>query len=271
MGDATNYVDLSSMFNLQKDMILINGLPNPNINTINSSISTGLNNFYNNYVSSNAIINDTLDHQQDMINIVNKEKARLDLKKSEIDSAYTGKQRAMILNESYSLRYKQILKIILVIIITLILFIIIIFISNNFPFLPAFIFELLSIFVISSGIIIVYYLIVSLLSRSNVYYNELNLPPPGIVGNALPTSSTNSSIFDDLTAEINSNMCIGSSCCNTGTKWDSGNSLCVGNTISSFSTIQLSQTNGEFNNKVNVMPNSPNEFSDYTPIKTYLW
>jgi len=268
MTDATNYVDLSSMFNLQKDMVLINGLPNPNINTINNSITKGLNDIYKDYLDSNKTINDTLEHQQDMIKIVNNEKQRLDMKKNEIDSAYTGKQRAITLNESYSLRYKQILKIILVIIITLILFIIIIFISNNFPFLPAFIFELLSIFVVSSGIIIVYYLIVSLLSRSNVYYNELNLPPPGVVGNALPNSTTNNSIFDDLTAEINSKMCIGSSCCNTGTKWDTGNSVCVKET---FSTIQLLQTNGEFNNKINVMPNSPNEFSDYTPVKTYLW
>jgi hypothetical protein len=263
------YYDISGLFNIQKDIILNpNIASNPNIGVINKNISTSLDSIYNDYQTTNKTINDTLEHQQQMLSIVQTEKERLDMKKDEIDSAYTGKQRGVILNESYSLRYKQILKIILVIIVTLILFIIIIFISKRFTFLPASIFELLSIIVVSSGIIIVYYLTISLLSRSRVYYNELNLPPPGPVGNTLPTSSNSSEynkLFKDLTNQIDTNMCIGSSCCADGTRWDSGNSTCVGNTISSFTTIDLSQIKGEFNGSVK--PNSPNEFSEYTLVR----
>jgi len=261
------YVDLSGMFNIQKDFIKYNVGPNePSLLAINGNVSTGLNRLYNDYVTSNYTVNDTLERQQEMINIVKTEQDRLKMKKDEIDSAYTGKQRGIILNESYSLRYKQILKIILVIIVTLILFIIIIFISKRFPFLPAPIFELLSIIVVSSGIIIVYYLTVSLLSRSRVYYNELNLPPPGTVGNVTSSSSSDyNKLFKDLTNQINANMCVGSSCCAVGTYWDPGNGTCVGNSISSFTTIDLSQIKGEFNGSVK--PNSPNEFSDYTLVR----
>ena len=265
------YYDLSGLFNIQKDIILNPTFAsNPNIVAINNKIGDSLDSIYNDYQTTNKTINDTLEHQQQMLSIVQNEQDRLNKKKDEIDSAYTGKQRGVILNESYSLRYKQILKIILVIIVTLILFIIIIFISKTFPFLPASVFELLSIIVVSSGIIIVYYLTISLLSRSRVYYNELNLPPPGPVGNTLPTSSSSSNtdynrLFNDLSDQNNTNMCIGSSCCADGTHWDPGNSICVSNTVSSFTTIDLSQIKGEFNGSVK--PNSPNEFSEYTLIR----
>lgn len=263
------YVDLSGMFNIQKDFIKYNvGPDEPSLLAINSNVSTGLNRLYDDYISSNYTVNDTLERQQKMIDIVKKEQERIKMKKDEIDSAYTGKQRGIILNESYSLRYKQILKIILVIIITIILFIIIIFISNRFPFFSPIIFELLSVIVVSSGIIIVYFLTVSLLSRSRVYYNKLDLPPPGPVGNTLPTSSSSTEynkLFNDLTNQMNANMCIGSSCCADGTHWDPENSTCVGNTISSFTTINLSQLKGDLNGSVK--PNSPNEFSDYTLVR----
>jgi uncharacterized protein involved in tolerance to divalent cations len=112
MPDIPNfYVDLSGMFNIQKDFINFPVKPGnePSISQINNHISTGLNKFYNDYISSNYTVNDTLEHQQEMLAIVNAEQNRLNSKKDEINSAHTGKQRALILNDSYRLKYRQIL------------------------------------------------------------------------------------------------------------------------------------------------------------------
>lgn len=257
------FYDLSGMINVEK------GLLNSIKNNDNAATIQSINSVFDNYYNSDKTVNDTLTHQQDMLKIVDTENDRLNKKKDEIDTAYTGKQRAVALNDSYRLRYKQILKIILVIIITIVLFIAIIFASRTFPLVPSFIFEILSIIVVSIGIIIVYSMTISLLSRSKVYYNELNLPPPGISGNTTATSfkrNYNQEV-DDLLSSLDLNICYGSSCCDLGTHWDSGNGVCAGNTYSNFTTINLSQLQGEFEFNKSVMPNSPNEFSDYTPIK----
>lgn len=262
------FYDLSGLFNIQKDIINNSEIQtNPNIKNINQQISTGLNNIYNTYSQSENTINDTLEHQEKMLAIINSEQNRLNSKQTEIDLAYTGKERALALNESHRLRYKQVLKIILVIIITLIVFIFIIFISKFFPFVPSFVFEILSIIVISIGIIIVYYLTITLLSRSRVYYNELQLPGPGVVGNATVNNDKffNDKNITDLLNDFNSSMCIGSSCCDVGTVWDTGNGVCMSKT-SGFTTINLSQLNGDFYINGTVKPNSPNEFIEYTPI-----
>jgi len=257
------FYDLSGMINVEK--ALLGSIKNQE----NSSIINNINDVFDKYYTTDKTVNDTLTHQQNMLNIVGRENDRLKVKKDEIDTAYTGKQRAVALNDSYRLRYKQILKIILVIIITIVLFIAIIFASRAFPFIPSFVFEILSIIVVSLGILIVYSMTISLLSRSKVYYNELNLPPPGVSGNAIATSlkKRSNQDVDDLLRSLDLNICYGSSCCDLGTHWDSGNGVCAGNTYSNFTTINLSQLKGEFEFNKLVMPNSPNEFSDYTPIK----
>ena len=137
-----------------------------------------------------------------MLNIVKTEQDRLNNKKDDINSAYVGKQRAVQLNESYRLKYRQFMKILLVIIVTLVLFILITFLSVRFPFIPSFIFEILSIFIISAGIFIIYFMMTDLVSRSNTYYNELNIPGPNIGGNTIATSSSTTN-WQDLLNGIN--------------------------------------------------------------------
>uniref|UniRef100_A0A6C0HT26 Uncharacterized protein n=1 Tax=viral metagenome TaxID=1070528 RepID=A0A6C0HT26_9ZZZZ len=257
------FYDLSGMINVEK--ALLDSIKNQD----NSTIIKNINDVFDKYYTTDKTVNDTLTHQQNMLNIVGTENDRLKVKKDEIDTAYTGKQRAVELNDSYRLRYKQILKIILVIIITIVLFIAIIFASRAFPFVPSFIFEILSIIVVSIGIIVVYSMTINLLSRSKVDYNELNLPPPGVSGNAIATSLKKkyNEDVDELLRSLDMNICYGSSCCDLGTYWDSGNGVCAGNTYSNFTTINLSQLQGEFEFNKSVMPNSPNEFSDYTFVR----
>jgi hypothetical protein len=268
------YVDLSGVLYTQQSILLPNpGDTNSASKDVVSGVSANLQNLYNTFITSDANVQGVLDHQADMESILNTERARINQKKADIDTALVGKERAVILNESHRLRYRHIFKMIFVIIVTLILFIMITFASKAYPFVPSAVFELLSIIVISVGIFSLYFLTISLLKRSPVYFNELNIPGPSASGNALPSSNTKNKNIQDLLGGLNLNSCIGSSCCSEGTTWDAGNVVCLpgnllaGSTKAAFTTITQSYQIGEITGRANVQPSSPNEFSDYTMIK----
>lgn len=260
-----SYVDVKGVFNLQKDMVgNLAGNTDPNSQAVVKSISNNINSLYSTFVASGASAEGVLEKQGDMLAIINQENARLTKKKDDIDNAYSGKQRAVQLNESYRRKYHQMMKIIMVIIITLIIFILVTFLSKQFPMVPSFVFEMLSILVISAGIFMVYFMTISMLKRSPTDFDELYLQSPGTGGNTV--TSTGSSNIQNLLGGINLNQCIGSSCCDVGTRWDTGNVRCIGNSVSMFSTIQQSYDVGDFSGRFSVMPNSPNEFDGYTPV-----
>ena len=146
----------------------------------------------------------------------------------------------------------------------MVLFIGITFLSKRFPAIPSFVYELASIAVISIGIFVVYYMTIDMLTRNKTYYNKLNLMSPGAdVGSSVNVQGSNS--ISDLIAGTNMKMCIGSSCCDKGSRWDSGNAICVGNTISAFTTIRQAYSL-ENSYSGEVKPNTPTEFDNYHPI-----
>ena len=249
------YTDISGIFNLQKNFVQT---LTPSQGDVVSGISTNLNTLFTSFKDGGRTADDVLTHQSDIMNIVQTEKDRLTTKKDDIDAAYIGKQRAVQLNESYRLKYRQFMKILLVIIVTLVLFIVMTFLSKQFPFIPSFVFEILSVFIISAGHFIIYFMMINLLSRSNTYYNELNIPGPTSGDGTVSTTRAGTSGIQNLFADINLNQCIGSSCCSGGTKWDAATSKCI---KEPFTTIQLSY------DRSLVKANSPNEFEDYTVVK----
>ena len=68
---------------------------------------------------------------------------------------------------------------------------------------------------------IVAYMYVNMRSRSEINFNQLNIPPP-IKDNA-ETINTQPN-FDNIFA---GDGCIGDSCCGAGTQWDSTNTVCI--------------------------------------------
>lgn len=261
-----SYVDISGVFNLQKNLVgNLAGNTDPKSKSIVQSISSNLNELYSDFGKSNISSEGVLEKQRDMIQIINQEESRLTKKKEDIDNAYTGKQRAVQLNESYRRKYNQMMKIIMVIIVTLILFIFVTFLSKKFPMVPSFVFEILSIIIISAGIFIVYFMTINMLKRSPTYFDELYLQSPLTGGNTI-TSKAAAPNLQDLLGGVNLNQCIGSSCCDVGTHWDTGNVRCIGNSVALFSTIKQSYDVGDFSGRMSVMPNSPNEFDGYTPV-----
>jgi len=227
------YVDLSGILQVQKDILsgANSGYSNSGNNGFDplKSLSSGLNNLFNNFSQAGISVDDTIQRQNDVINVIEFEKNRLEQKKQNIDVAYIGKQRVNDLNENYRLRYKQYIKMSLVIIITLVLFILVSFMSSLFPFIPSSVFDVLSVIIICSGLIIFFYLYSDLISRNNVYYNELDLPPPIIGDKIVANDSDYSNILLDINNYIRNGMrvCIDKDCCAEGTTWDPAKGTCV--------------------------------------------
>jgi len=116
------YVDLSGILQVQKDILsgANSGYSNSGNNGFDplKSLSSGLNNLFNKFSQAGISVDDTIQRQNEVINVIDFEKSRLEQKKQNIDVAYIGKQRANDLNENYRLRYRQYIKMSLVIVIT---------------------------------------------------------------------------------------------------------------------------------------------------------
>jgi hypothetical protein len=230
----SNFIEAESqMVNIiERDSIISGGI-NPLVARENnnnlSALSSSLDDMYN-VLSNTKSLDNKLQKQNDVINIIDAENKRLENKKSDIDLAYIGKQRSIQLNESYRLRSNQYIKLIFVVIITISAFIFISVMSSLFPYIPSSIFDVLSIIVISFGLITFYYLYTDMISRRTTDYNELDLGPP-VVGNTIVgnVNGTRHTLIGDISdfIEDGMNLCIDSDCCSAGTMWDEERGVCV--------------------------------------------
>jgi hypothetical protein len=132
-------IDLSGIFHIQKDYISGIDTNDPTLKQKVSGIQSQLDKLHANFKDSTASTNAVLDHQQDVMNIVDTEKQRLLLKKEQIDTSFEGKKRGILLNDSYRQRFEQYTKIIIIVVFTLAIFIGILILGRNFPIIPSFV------------------------------------------------------------------------------------------------------------------------------------
>ena len=137
-------LDLSGIFHIQKDYISGINTNDPTLISKVAAIQSQLDKLNNDFKSSTDSTYSVLERQQDMLNIVDTEKQRLLMKKDQIDTSIEGKKRGVLLNDSYRQRFEQYTRIIIIIIFTLAIFIVILMIGRNFPFIPEFVLDLLS-------------------------------------------------------------------------------------------------------------------------------
>jgi hypothetical protein len=207
-----------------------------------------------------------------------KEKQRLLLKKEQIDTSLDGKKRGVLLNDSYRQRFEQYTRIIIIIVFTLAIFIGILIIGRNFPMIPSFIIDIISIILFIVCFFSVYFSLVDIYKRDKLNYNELDLQGPNILTPAeIEKKTKQEAKAGNLLGSINLGSCIGQSCCSEGAKWDSSNNFCISETvylnrygsIDSLTTParreQFSTMSVIMNNNL-IQPNSPNEFIGYSKI-----
>lgn len=216
------------------------------LSDLNTALAT---NTYTDALNQNTLAN----------NIINSEMDRIQTQQSILDNAQKGQQRILNLNDSYRKRYSQYLKMIVAIVIILVIVWVLQVLDTRFEgIIPSYLFDLLTVIIVSIGVIYCY-LVYSDIGRHNpLNYDELNLAtpknaaPPQTAGNAAPNSneSTNGG---DLTA---SDGCSGQFCCGTGTKWDPVTKNCK----QQIGFTTLSQMSSP------IQPMSPFEYSSYAPL-----
>lgn len=170
-GNLSNQFPDSSLFTGQIEL-------KNSINTLNTNLDTIQNK------SSTFLAN-----QDEVLNIVNQEKNRLEQKRQSIDNAHSSQVRSTQLNDSINKRYKAYLKILYVFIIVLVITLIIHFIGKYFPIIPAFILTFIYIGLFSFAIIYSISLYFEIQRHEKIIYDRLDNGRMEASGNLVDTSN----------------------------------------------------------------------------------
>ena len=228
----TPFFDLSGGFHAQRNYLNdlkykevpdINILPQLNI------ISNSLDNLYKDFNTASGTTTAVLTNQADVKEIVDTELSRLQQKKTNVDTALEGQKRMVDLNESYRQKYSYFTRVLVIIVVFLVLYIIISIISTYLPDIPESLFDVIYFMLGVLFVFIMFFLYLDYSNRDNMDFNKLNYGPPNIPASAnqIKEQQRNALKMGDLLGSINITGCIGDKCCSDGTKWDSGNSVCI--------------------------------------------
>ena len=221
---------------------------------------------------SNTIQNDdrglVLSQQEKVGQILQEENARLLAKKKSVELATESQNRLVTLNENYNKRMLEYIKMMIVLALSLAM----IAITVGFG-LSSTIVILVSIITMSITFIFCFSTYMRMLSRDNIYYDEIKLNDVDVLSNtSSPTAITGNS--DKSTVSSSSFLkCYGSDCCDKGTSWDSSKELCTLSPIVEKLTLINSKHCGGCNKKKDKKksndhshPYEPSEFDLYAKI-----
>ena len=241
----TTYVDIPGLVAIEQNYLLKtpalgDGKHNDQLYQINNQI-----NKLSDVLSTNGG-KGIITQQTQMSNIVNEESARLATKQQSIATAVESQNRLITLNENYSKRYAEYIKIILALAfgLAIIVILIIFHVSSG----------LITIAAIGVGSFVLIYITFvysNISSRDNVYFDELNMNSMSTPASAsAPAHDTSGNLLDLLDLS-----CFGSSCCSTGTAWDVTSQLCKTIPVETFRNVVSKEK-----------PWLPNEYESYTKI-----
>jgi len=219
--------DLSSVFHVQQDYLFDTAIHNANANSAPqivgyvSDVQNKLKSLSGQFQDANTSSQAVLAHQQQMLDIVNAERDRLEAKKQLVDSADMQQQHVMVMNNTYRKKYTDYTKVVIVCVIGIGVFILL-RMMGNFLQVPEWIVLLLHIvnIVICMMVITMIYAVIQ--SRDRIDYDKLNLPPPNTgPASALSKDISNVSLFGQF--------CWGEQCCdsNNGVVWDERLGMCI--------------------------------------------
>jgi hypothetical protein len=231
MSNNGNF-DLSGVFHVQKNYLTDLSNSYPDVNNAPTVVKYVLDlqnktkDIESGYESANTSANAVLTQQNDMIDIVNKEQERLSKSKDIIDQNVTSEDRQILLTNSNRLLYEEYTKIILCVVAGLTIYIALVFgVKLFFPISGSDStgYVLLHILNIIVWMIIILKIYMKIQSRSQINFNEINLPPPKLTdeSNVSTSSADYNNLFKDL------GLCYSEHCCGEGTVWDEQLGSCV--------------------------------------------
>ena len=165
---------------------------------------------------------------------------RLAKKKANIDNEVSAQNRGSALTDSYRKRFSNYLVVLVILIFAFIGYLGITKAQEAFPQAPAVIFDVLFLLILLVVAYYVYYAMTDLAVRSNMNYDEIDLPvPKGVSVGVNPLDANNKAVNKgDITGQIpiGSANCQGNVCCGPSTKWDPNVNYCV--PIQTFTTLE---------------------------------
>jgi len=221
--------DLTGVFKVQDKYITDLGKGYPDVNGAPqivgyvADLQNQMTNLAKQYQDANTSSNVVLDHQNEMIQIINDEQDRLNKKKVLIDNVDFQQNRQALLNNTYRLKYAEYTKIVIVIIVSLLVFLLLSTLSSLYESIPPLIIIVLHIVNISIAVIIITYIYAKIYSRSNINFDEIVLPPP--ITDASGTNGVKQNGSDSLFGTLG--ICYKETCCGAGTVWDPNFGICV--------------------------------------------
>lgn len=271
----TVYSDLSGIFYVQQQYLSdLSALAQfgsgaPALNYM-QDLRKKLNAAYAGYKAASPSAGATLSNQLAMKSIIDKEVARLDTKKSSVDSALYGQKRMAQFSDSYSKKYFAQIKILFIIIIVLIIYLGLTLLNNFIP-VPNSIFMFIMIIIGVFAVVVIAYTIKDINSRYNMDFDKLNLRAPS-------SMEIKGNLDGNISAGTGALLCVGESCCPAGNAsgavWDRNLQQClsfnvgVANEQTSGFTLmsQASLLEPVSNINAQVSPYEPSEINSYTKI-----
>lgn len=173
---------------------------------------------------------------------IRSESERLAKKLQNINSEVSAQTRASQLTDSYRKRFSNYLIVLVILIFAFIGYLGINKAQENFPQIPSVVFDGLFLVIILIVVYYVYYTLTDLAIRSNMNYDEVDLPPPkGVSIGVNPLAINNKAqAKGDITGQVSGGTvdCSGTLCCGPGTTWDTGTNFCL--PIQGFTTLEES-------------------------------
>ena len=233
MGDANKYwIDLNGVIGLQQKLLnVINTDAAPGDAAVVGEINQTLAGVANSLQTANSSINPTLTYQQEVNDILQRENRRLTTRKNAIDVAYEGQKRMVSLTDSITAKNQAYNYMLFVLVLTLLAFVGIKFL-HSFEQIPPTLLDILSIVIVSLGLIYCIYLYIDIQRRYNMNFNQITL--------AEPVKKTPDEIQKEMEKNIKAGNlyglakdtntasgCQGSKCCPTDTTFNEKYSVCV--------------------------------------------
>lgn len=233
-----------------------------------TDLSTKLTAMGNSYSTASGTTSAFLANQDQVNGIVTNELIRLKDKESSITNAVTTQNRLNEFNQNYKKVYTEYNKIILVSLLCLLLYLGLILLRKFVPVVPELLIDIAIVILFAALFIYVWYMFLNIKNRNHMNYDEVDYNSSKMltaaeIAKQKQTAINSGNLFDAAGIAA----CSGPSCCSTNTRWDSGNSVCMGNTVSGFATLTTSLTSEPFIDiNGSVKAYTPFEFESYSKL-----
>lgn len=187
--------------------------------------------------------------------ILEKERQRLDIKQSNIDTTLAAQGRLMTLNDSYRKRYSRYTQMIAIFVFAVIAFLLVTALPKIAPFIPRFFIDLMSFFIVLIAGFKMFSIFTEIQGRSNTNYDELDIPPSvDLSGNLasldIGQAETSEYSMGDISSLLSSygiSTCFGGDCCPPGYIYDKTANKCVDSAAkpAAFTLISEAKDSGE--------------------------